>query len=583
MPGSGRSSTPLRFAAVVAAGAALARDAGGQYLLPAWLAMLLQAPAVLVWLHARCNWFGLGEAGGSGSLWQRFSTGERRLTAMALLAAAGLAVHLRSADAFIIGATAFVTGQLLIDAAAGLYRSVREAIERPLTLLRRLLSAWFMVIFAASALLAIPLATRSSVPDYRHNFWSHVLAACFDAVATGCLIGPGIFSFAEDYSLPGQAVMLMTAQFAGLCFATLGLCVFQRLVGRNIPLRRFLMTLIALQGIGTGVIWLGVARADGSAGPVQLWRALCIASSAIWNCNLLPQPGGLTASLHNPFVFSAVTSLAMIGSIGLPIIWSLIFPGGWRTDRDAQSPRGVFAGLPHCEAAAAFVLLAGGAMLVFLLESPRFLPEGFVPSRPLELGGSQVPLRDETDHAERWRRSVFLSVALRSAGLQCAPVAEGAISLPMYVLCLTLMFIGGGAAGVAGGVRTTAILIPLIVLLSGVRAGGQVDDGATLRRRLSWMTLLWFTLWTLINAASVAGLWLTTQASGYEILFDALAATNGVALSTGLLPHLTWLGRLMIIAVMIAGRWLPAAFWIWTARRALGDESALSGGSGDSA
>lgn len=571
----------LRAAAILAAAAALARDADAALLIPAWLAGLLQLPALAMWMAPLSRRRAAGAPSGAerppsddtpaarpaGAIW-----------ALALLVAAvGVALLRRSADAYFVCTTTCICGQLLIDAASRLLDRLDAAAGDPLSGLKILWPAWAISAIAVSILLALPLATRSGVPDYRHNFWNHVLAATTDAIATACLIGPMVYNFAENYAPFGRAVIWLLTETSGLAFAALGLAIFTRLVGATIRLARFLHVLIALQAAGVVVLWLaGPLHAETQVVP-GLWHSLALASSALWNTSLLSAAGGLARELDNPWFFCTITVLATLGSIGLPVVWMLVRPGapGGPTRGSDPRPRPAptaLQSLPQAEAGTAFLILALSAGMIFLCETPQFLPERLVPSRPLDLGSSQAPLRDEPQHGQRWRLAVFTAVTLRSAGLQSFPVSEGALSWPGVGLFLLLMALGGSAAGVAGGMRTTSLIAPLLLLL---RSSQAREDAPSNRRsglpsshlRLAGRALLWIPLWGLFVSVVGLMLGLTAEATRYEIAFDAVTAAGNVNLSTGLIPHLPWPARLSLIASMILGRWLPIAFWCrWAVR-----------------
>jgi trk system potassium uptake protein TrkH len=78
---------------------------------------------------------------------------------------------------------------------------------------------------------------------------------------------------------------------------------------------------------------------------------------------------------------------------------------------------------------------------------------------------------------------------------------------------------------------------------------------------LFWSSMMFVPVWLLANAASVAALGASTDGSLYEVIFDGVAACNSVGLSTGLSLHLSWIGRMIIIMIMIAGRVVPIVFW----------------------
>ena len=78
---------------------------------------------------------------------------------------------------------------------------------------------------------------------------------------------------------------------------------------------------------------------------------------------------------------------------------------------------------------------------------------------------------------------------------------------------------------------------------------------------------LYIGFWIVLNALAVRALSLATDANVYQWVFESTAALNGVGLSTGMAPHLTVAGRLVMILLFIGGRLVPAVFWLFLAHR----------------
>lgn len=223
--------------------------------------------------------------------------------------------------------------------------------------------------------------------------------------------------------------------------------------------------------------------------------------------------------------------------------------------------------LPQYEAMGAMVLLLLGAMALFYFETPGTLPSKFVPQRPFDFGEHQVPIRDHENPGRRWTLAVLVSATARSAGLQCVPVSEGALAWPSYGLLLLGIFIGGSIAGTAGGVRLSSFMLPAIGLFSGGKAWKAARAGPAIRRLILSRVPLFIGLWVVLNALAVLALSAATDGKAYQWIFEGTAAFNGVGLSTGMAPHLTVAGRLVMILLFIGGRLIPAVFWLILAHR----------------
>ncbi len=610
-PQAGR---PLQDAVLVglaslAAAALLARRADGTAVLPAWAEMGLQAPAAMAWIGLRCGWFALRRRAGADAA-------DCRLTLAVVVFGAGIAVASAHVAVVFATLTVFICGALLADRLTALYRRVDERMLDPSGLLRMLAGRWVGLVLLVTILLSLPLATHSAVPDYRHNFWDHILNNAYAAASSACLVGDTIYSLGVEYSLFGQVVIVVAMQLSGMGFAAIGLATVQPFLNNVVRLRTVLLSSLGLQAIAVGAMWTSWHVADVSSAWERLWWGLVHATGALWNGGLVLRDDGLGSYMTDRAVFASITSLAVIGSLSLPVIMDLIgarratakgtggsgdkgiegtrattvTPRRSRRDRPSvkrkpvaasqrkqnagetpvppcSTPRPPWRFLAQWEAALAFLLLLGGAVALWVCETPWRedivwrLPDSWVPGRPVDFGTNRVSLRDDMSYGARWTRAVFMSATLRSAGLQSAPVSEGAVSWPSYGLSITWMVLGGSAGGVAGGMRTTGILLLMICLFGRRRwiaqPGGRTSHGLILRA-----SLLFPLLWLAANAAFVGLLTATSDGTTYEVVLESITACNNVGLSTGLSLHLTAAGRMVMILAMVVGRAAPVCYWL---------------------
>jgi tellurite resistance protein TerC len=545
----------LLLFAGLATGAALSRDAGGICILPLWAEAMLQAPLVLLWTISQTK-------GRARSLPSENGAFESLLTAVVAVIAAVLALSYRSPGVFFTAMTAFIAGQLVLEWLTVLYRRIEARVLEPVGLLGIVAGPWLTLTFAGTFLLSLPLATHSWVPDYRHNFWLHVSNIAFAAVSSACLVGVGIYDLGNDYSLFGQIVIVAMTQLSGMAFAAVGLAIVQPFLLRLIRLRTVLMTTVLLQLAGILLMAGSWSSADAPGMARRLWWGLVHAGSAIWNSGWMLRPDGLSAYLSDSLIFTVVAVLSIVGSLGVPIILDLLgAPRAKPQSAQNVAARPVWRRLPQWEAGASLLLLLLGASLLFLFETPRLVPQRFVPSRPVDFGEGRVSIRDDIGLRARWSTSVFVSATLRSAGLQSIPLSQGAISWPTYCLMLAGMFVGGSAGGVAGGMRLTTWVLLALAIIFG-RTSWATPGGAGVRRLLIRAFLRWTLLWLGLNIVAVFILAAVTDGTWYERIFEPVAALNSVGLSTGLSLHLTWAGRLAMIGTMILGRFVPVAFWL---------------------
>lgn len=587
-----RSSGLLIATALPAAAAALARDSDGSAMLPAWLELTIQAPALLVWMWSRSGWF-RGQTQGHDSrqpgpdrpptLVPRTAdqprdptptpgrdgepkSEDRWLALLVVVGGIGIAAARSQPALFGTAVTFYICAGLLLDALGNIYTRLDSSIEHSRGILRAFWPSWLGLILIATTLLSLPLATRSAVPDYAHNFWSHILNSGFAAVSSACLVGTTIYSFGEDYTAFGQAVLVITGQLAGIGFCAIGLAIMQPFLIHRLRLGTVLRWAFGLQLLAVAIMAAGRLAQPNDGVAHGLWSSLVLAGSALWNNGLILHPTGLSSDLARGATFACMVTLSIVGSLGLPVVIDLIrrpLLKGPQSDQVMLPCRR----LPQYEATGAMILLLLGAMLLFYFESPGTLPSGLVPQRPFDFGERQVPIRDHEHGGRRWTLAVLVSATARSAGLQCLPVSEGALAWPSYGLLLLGIVIGGSIAGTAGGVRLSSFLLPATCLLSGGEAWKATPAGPAVRRLILSRVPLFIGLWIVLNALAILALSLATDGNAYQWVFESMAALNGVGLSTGMTPHLTVAGRLVMILLFIGGRIIPAAFWLLLAHR----------------
>lgn len=572
-----RSDSLLTVATVVASGAALARWSGGAPMPPVWATVLLQLPVAALWMARLIR---RQAPRGPGA---RPSAGDLLMTLVVVMGGGWAAVARRSPDPLVTALTAYIAGHHVLHAILAVYRDAAALIREPARLLRRFLRPWLALLFGGTLLLSLPLATRSAVPDYRHRFWQHVLDCGFDAASAACLVGNTVHAFNAEYTPFGQGVLVAITQLVGLGAALLGLAIIQPFLRRPVSPRGMMACLIALQGAGILATVYAWGTDDAPSAAARAWMSLVHVTDALYGTGFVMRPDGLAGYLRYGTVFVTVTGLSVVGALGVPLVVDLLrggrtatAPDRARADQDPRRSdnRGILPqpaspsvplshaiGLPAWEAGAAFWLLIGGAALLWLFETPGFLSAEVVPERPVDFGNNLVSLRDPMDHQVRWSLAMFVSATVRSAGIQSIPLTEGALSTPGAAVMLGWMALGGSIGGAGGGLRTTSLLLLGICLLGRRSRWASIPGGIALRPLLIRRLLVYLVVWGAFGTAALAALDATTDAPANEWLIDGTAAYCGVGLTTGLSTHLTWAGRLTMIAIMIAGRTIPLVLW----------------------
>jgi trk system potassium uptake protein TrkH len=182
----------------------------------------------------------------------------------------------------------------------------------------------------------------------------------------------------------------------------------------------------------------------------------------------------------------------------------------------------------------------------------------------LVLGGVFITAHEWTNSATlgqldapgRVLAGFFQSVMARTAGFNSVDVGElreGTL-LGMDVL----MFIGGGTAGTAGGIKVTTFAVLFFVIYAEVRGDPTVTIfdrriGSRVQRQALTVALL-------SVAAVVAATFALVELSRFStdvVLFEVVSAFATVGLSTGITADLPTTGQLILVALMFLGRLGP--------------------------
>jgi trk system potassium uptake protein TrkH len=145
------------------------------------------------------------------------------------------------------------------------------------------------------------------------------------------------------------------------------------------------------------------------------------------------------------------------------------------------------------------------------------------------------------------------SVFPRTAGFNS--IDYGAASPETLMVTNILMFIGGGSAGTAGGIKITTFLVLAFAIWNEVRGRDQVTiahrsiSSSSQRQALS-VALLGI-------AAVISGtmlLLVLTDHSLERVLFESISAFATVGVSTGITPGLPPSAQWVLMALMFTGR-----------------------------
>ena len=156
--------------------------------------------------------------------------------------------------------------------------------------------------------------------------------------------------------------------------------------------------------------------------------------------------------------------------------------------------------------------------------------------------------------------SLFSAITPRTAGFSVVP--QDGFTPATNLLVMVLMFIGGSPGSIAGGIKTTTFMI---VIIYAIRVNTERKGLNILRRNIDTsvvekaFSIFAKSLMILILALALLlcterSLLSAARFSAFDLFFEVVSAFGTVGLSLGVTPHLSMLGKLVIIATMFIGR-----------------------------
>jgi trk system potassium uptake protein len=407
---------------------------------------------------------------------------------------------------------------------------------------RAVVTGFLVAVVAGTALLLLPVAAegRGATP----------LEALFTAVSAVCVTGLTVVDTPSFWSPFGEAVILLLIQIGGL-----GIMLFASLIGlllaRKLTIRgrasaqsetkslgvadvRGLVKGIAsitfvIEGAVAVTLFLVFWLRYGFSLPDALWNAVFHAVSAFNNAGFALFSDSLMGFATDPLVCLPIAVAIILGGLGFPVIMQL--------RRELRTPLH-WSMNTNIVVWATAVLLVGGTVYICVLEW----------NNPATLGSMDV--------GSRLLSGFFHSVQARTAGFNSVDI--GQMHNETWLGLDILMFIGGGPAGTAGGVKVTTFAVLFFIIYTELRGETAVNIfGKRLSRAVHRQAITTALLAVAVVISATVLLMLITDLSLDRVLFEAVSAFATVGLSTGITPTLPAGAQVILIVLMFLGRLGP--------------------------
>jgi potassium uptake TrkH family protein len=375
----------------------------------------------------------------------------------------------------------------------------------------------------------------------------NVLAAAFTAVSASCVTGLSVVDTATHWSTFGQVVIMLLIQVGGFGIMTMA-TLLAILVGGRLGLSQRLIAqgethassmgnvkaILRTVGVTVLVTELSIALVlairfyvgYGYSVGASLWQGLFHSISAFNNAGFALYSDNLTGFNQDIWIIGPICAAIVAGGLGFPVFYELY--RRWRTpDKWTVHTRVTILGY--------FSLLVIGCVGFAVSEwnNPNTIG-------PMSVWGKTI-------------NALIGGITPRTAGFNA--IDYGKVNHETLALDDPLMFIGGGSAGTAGGIKVGTFILLAFVIWNEIRGERDVVVG---NRRVPSDTLRQAVTVVLLAIGVVAlgtfSLLILTDHSLDLVAFEAISAFGTVGLSTGITATLPGAAQLVLMGLMYVGR-----------------------------
>jgi trk system potassium uptake protein len=376
------------------------------------------------------------------------------------------------------------------------------------------------------------------------------LDALFTATSAVCVTGLSVVDTATHWTGFGKGVILFLIQIGGLGIVTvvsIGILLVADRIGLSHTrilaadlrtdsyssvgklVRNLVLTTLAFEAVFAAILTARFFFAHDYGLSTAVVHGVFHSISAWNNAGFALYTDSLKGFATDWFLSIAVCLAVIIGGIGFPVLRTLaIHRLNWR-----RWP--LHSKLMLSTTAA---LLVSGTLFFLIFEWSNSRTLGALPE------------------SARLHSAFFHSVQTRTAGFNSVDM-EG-LNEESLLVSTFLMFIGGGSASTAGGIKVTTFALLAFVIWAEIRGNRDVN---MFGRRISEEVQRQALTVALVGVGVLAAATLALMAAGDSTLtaaaFEAVSALSTVGLSTGVTAEEGTLTRIILVILMYIGRLGP--------------------------
>jgi trk system potassium uptake protein len=386
--------------------------------------------------------------------------------------------------------------------------------------------------------------------------------ALFTAMSSVSVTGLTTFDISEILTFKGQIVVIVLMKLGGLntiAFGALMLVVAKFGVGikyheviedfvnqdsilkANSMLAKIVLWSTTIEVIGILLLYFGFGTegifADSGT---RLFHSIFHGISGFNNAGLSSLPGGMMNPLvlHNTFVHTVLMILFFLGGFGMIYVFDL-----FEVRRLRERMRRPWKKIDFGTKISLYFtlgLLFLGAIVFFIFEYNNTMRhESFI---------------------DDLVTSFFMSMTTRNAGFNIVDTA--AMTMPVLIVFLFLMFIGASSGSAGGGIRTSTFAVIWASVISTIKGKKHtelfkrtIEHDVVLK---AYAITIFFVVGNIIGpfvlAISEADLLASGRYDFMDLVFEHVSAASTVGLSRGITSELSDVGKFVLIIAMFIGR-----------------------------
>lgn len=371
-------------------------------------------------------------------------------------------------------------------------------------------------LFTSTSAVSVTGMAVTDTPNYWNGFGLVMITVLTQLGGLGILTGASLVILAVSRQLGLRNRLLVQAETAEF-----GLGDVRRL------LLRIAATVFVTEALMTAVVAARLFLAYDYRPGRALWSAVFHSVQAFNNGGFALYSDGLIAFSRDGWVALPLSIGAIIGGLGFPALFEAVRE--WRQ--------------PARWAVATKLTVWGSVVLTVFGVAYLLMAEW---GNPFTIGTYDVPGK---------LLASFTQIALsRTGGFDVINV--GRLTDESYPMLIGLMFIGGGSASTAGGIKVSTFFLLGFAIWAELRGEPDTTVG---RRRVAAASQRQALTVALLSVALVAGgtvglIGLTSHVSFSAALFEVTSAFSTTGLTVGVSGHLSPPGQYVLIALMYIGR-----------------------------